>query len=165
MKNLLKMGAVALFAVTLAACNNEDPKADYKKLVEWNQQQAEPQQKIVAELQQNIATAKENANAQAVDEAIKTYETATDAIIQSLDKVEVKSKEIAPFKAKTKDVLLRSKAVTSAGAKAAITQPSPEEMQKIQGEVADLQKAVKEFADLGAELDKKYGEKPAPAAK
>lgn len=137
----------------------EQEKADYEKLVAWNQAQgaaqAQSQQKLQQELQAAIAAQDENKAKAAIEEFNKTVQ----ASIASLDAVEVKSDLINSAKTKTKEVLTLASEllVDQASVKTEADQKAyAEKAMKLQGEMQSL-------AQLGAQIEAKFNPAPAQA--
>lgn len=178
MNKFTKISATALFALFLTACdkpadnaanvakpetaqqavNTEaQEKADYEKLIAWNQQQgaaqAQSQQKLQQDLQAAMAANDENKAKAAVEEFNKSVQ----ASIASLDALDVKSDLIKSAKEKTKAVLaLASELLVEQ------INLKPESDQKAYVEKAQkLQSDMQALAELGAQIEAKFN--PAPA--
>lgn len=154
MNKFIKFAAALVLAFTITACG-DDPKADYKKVIEWNQQQQATQQKMLSEFQTALSQVKAPAD---VEPIIKKYEDGAKEIIASLDKIDVKSKEIKELKDKSKALLSLSVEVTSKSAKALAAPLIDEEKTKLQEQVNELQNSAKALAELDKSLAQKYGE-------
>ena len=141
----------------------EQEKADYEKLVAWNQQQgaaqAQSQQKLQQELQAAIVAQDENKAKAAIEEFNKTVQ----ASIASLDALEIKSDLIKSAQTKTKNVLaLASELLVAQG------NVKDEAEQKVYVEKAQqLQNEMQALAQLSAQIEAKLNPAPAqaPAAK
>ena len=141
----------------------EQEKADYKKLVAWNQQQgaaqAQSQQKLQQELQAAIVAQDENKAKAAIEEFNKTVQ----ASIASLDALEIKSDLIKSAQTKTKNVLALASELLVAQANV-----KDEAEQKVYAEKAQqLQSEMQALAQLSAQIEAKLNPAPAqaPAAK
>ena len=137
----------------------EQEKADYEKLVAWNQQQgaaqAQSQQKLQQELQAAIVAQDENKAKAAIEEFNKTVQ----ASIASLDALEIKSDLIKSAQTKTKNVLALASELLVAQANV-----KDEAEQKVYVEKAQqLQNEMQALAQLSAQIEAKLN--PAPAAK
>ena len=154
MNKFIKFVAALVLAVGVTACG-DDPKADYKKVIEWNQQQQATQQKMLSEFQTALSQVKAP---EEVAPIVKKYEDSAKEIIASLDKIDVKSKEIKELKDKSKALLNLSVEVTSKSAKALAAPLTDEEKAKLQEQVNELQTSAKALADLDKGLAAKYGE-------
>lgn len=141
----------------------EQEKADYEKLVAWNQQQgaaqAQSQQKLQQELQAAIVAQDENKAKAAIEEFNKTVQ----ASIASLDALEIKSDLIKSAQTKTKNVLALASELLVAQANV-----KDEAEQKAYVEKAQqLQSEMQALAQLSAQIEAKLNPAPAqaPAAK
>ena len=141
----------------------EQEKADYEKLVAWNQQQgaaqAQSQQKLQQELQAAIVAQDENKAKAAIEEFNKTVQ----ASIASLDALEIKSDLIKSAQTKTKNVLALASELLVAQANV-----KDEAEQKVYVEKAQqLQNEMQALAQLSAQIKAKLNPAPAqaPAAK
>lgn len=141
----------------------EQEKADYEKLVAWNQQQgaaqAQSQQKLQQELQAAIVAQDENKAKAAIEEFNKTVQ----ASIASLDALEIKSDLIKSAQTKTKNVLALASELLVAQANV-----KDEAEQKVYAEKAQqLQSEMQALAQLSAQIEAKLNPAPAqaPAAK
>lgn len=141
----------------------EQEKADYEKLVAWNQQQgaaqAQSQQKLQQELQAAIVAQDENKAKAAIEEFNKTVQ----ASIASLDALEIKSDLIKSAQTKTKNVLALASELLVAQANV-----KDEAEQKVYVEKAQqLQNEMQALAQLSAQIEAKLNPAPAqaPAAK
>lgn len=141
----------------------EQEKADYEKLVAWNQQQgaaqAQSQQKLQQELQAAIVAQDENKAKAAIEEFNKTVQ----ASIASLDALEIKSDLIKSAQTKTKNVLALASELLVAQANV-----KDEAEQKVYVEKAQqLQSEMQALAQLSAQIEAKLNPAPAqaPAAK
>ena len=151
-------------AETAPALNAEEQeKADYEKLVAWNQQQgaaqAQSQQKLQQELQAAIVAQDENKAKAAIEEFNKTVQ----ASIASLDALEIKSDLIKSAQTKTKNVLALASELLVAQANV-----KDEAEQKVYVEKAQqLQSEMQALAQLSAQIEAKLNPAPAqaPAAK
>ena len=141
----------------------EQEKADYEKLVAWNQQQgaaqAQSQQKLQQELQAAIVAQDENKAKAAIEEFNKTVQ----ASIASLDALEIKSDLIKSAQTKTKNVLALASELLVAQANV-----KDEAEQKVYVKKAQqLQNEMQALAQLSAQIEAKLNPAPAqaPAAK
>ena len=141
----------------------EQEKADYEKLVAWNQQQgaaqAQSQQKLQQELQAAIVAQDENKAKAAIEEFNKTVQ----ASIASLDALEIKPDLIKSAQTKTKNVLALASELLVAQANV-----KDEAEQKVYVEKAQqLQSEMQALAQLSAQIEAKLNPAPAqaPAAK
>ena len=141
----------------------EQEKADYEKLVAWNQQQgaaqAQSQQKLQQELQAAIVAQDENKAKAAIEEFNKTVQ----ASIASLDALEIKSDLIKSAQTKTKNVLALASELLVAQANV-----KDEAEQKVYVEKAQqLQSEMQALAQLSAQIEAKLNpaSAQAPAAK
>ena len=141
----------------------EQEKADYEKLVAWNQQQgvaqAQSQQKLQQELQAAIVAQDEKKAKAAIEEFNKTVQ----ASIASLDALEIKSDLIKSAQTKTKNVLALASELLVAQANV-----KDEAEQKVYVEKAQqLQNEMQALAQLSAQIEAKLNPAPAqaPAAK
>ena len=141
----------------------EQEKADYEKLVAWNQQQgaaqAQSQQKLQQELQAAIVAQDENKAKAAIEEFNKTVQ----ASIASLDALEIKSDLIKSAQTKTQNVLALASELLVAQANV-----KDEAEQKVYVEKAQqLQSEMQALAQLSAQIEAKLNPAPAqaPAAK
>lgn len=153
MNKFIKFVATLVLAFGITACG-DDPKADYNKILEWNQQQQPVQQKLLGEFQASLAQVK---TPEDVDVLLKKYEDGAKAIIDSLDKVDVKSKEIKEFKDKSKALLVLSADVAVKSVRASVKPLTEEEKTALQAQVSELQTSAKALAELDKVLVEKYG--------
>ena len=155
--------ATKLAETAPALSAEEQEKADYEKLVAWNQQQgaaqAQSQQKLQQELQAAIVAQDENKAKAAIEEFNKTVQ----ASIASLDALEIKSDLIKSAQTKTKNVLALASELLVAQANV-----KDEAEQKVYVEKAQqLQNEMQALAQLSAQIEAKLNPAPAqaPAAK
>lgn len=137
----------------------EQEKADYEKLIAWNQQQgaaqAQSQQKLQQELQAAIVAQDENKAKAAIEEFNKTVQ----ASIASLDALEIKSDLIKSAQTKTKNVLALASELLVAQANV-----KDEAEQKVYVEKAQqLQNEMQALAQLSAQIEAKLNPAPAQA--
>ncbi|PVX39822.1 hypothetical protein C8D76_10423 [Pasteurella langaaensis DSM 22999] len=154
MNKFIKFVAALALAFTITACG-DNPKADYKKIVDWNQQQQPAQQKMLSEFQTALSQAKTPAD---VEPIIKKYEDGAKEIIASLDKIDVKNKEVKELKDKSEALLKLSVEIASKSARAVATPLTDEEKAKLQAQVNELQSSAKALDELDKSLNQKYGE-------
>ncbi|OOH89792.1 lipoprotein HlpB [Pasteurellaceae bacterium 15-036681] len=175
MNKFTKLSAAALLAVLLAACDKpasnttaeaakpaatqESPEAiqaqgvaDFKKLVEWNQVQEQALAGVQAELQQVLSTG----DKAKIEEAITTFTGKVDAVLKSLDELEIKNADVNAFKAKTKEVLTLSNSLITESVKV-MTNPTPEAQQGIQAKTQQLMQVGGELQQAQAALEQKFG--------
>ena len=137
----------------------EQEKADYEKLIAWNQQQgvaqAQSQQKLQQELQAAIVAQDENKAKAAIEEFNKTVQ----ASIASLDALEIKSDLIKSAQTKTKNVLALASELLVAQANV-----KDEAEQKVYVEKAQqLQNEMQALAQISAQIEAKLNPAPAQA--
>lgn len=154
MNKFIKFAATLILALGITACG-DDPKADYKKMLDWNQQQQTTQQQLLGEFQTALSQVK---TPEEIEPILKKYEDGAKAVIASLDKVDVKSKEIKELKDKSKALLSLSVEVTSKSAKAMVKPLTDEEKAVLQTQVNELQTSAKALAELDKSLAQKYGD-------
>ena len=154
MNKFIKFAATLILALGITACG-DDPKADYKKMLDWNQQQQTTQQQLLGEFQTALSQVK---TPEEIEPILKKYEDGAKAVIASLDKVDVKSKEIKELKDKSKTLLSLSVEVTSKSAKAMVKPLTDEEKAALQTQVNELQTSAKALAELDKSLAQKYGD-------
>ncbi|MCI5763651.1 hypothetical protein [Actinobacillus porcinus] len=154
MNKFIKFTATLILALGITACG-DDPKAEYKKITEWSQQQQATQQQVLQEFQTSLSQLK---SPEEVEPILKKYEDGTKAIVDSLDKVDVKSKEIKELKEKSKAVLNLSIEVTRKSVKSLEKPLTDEEKAELQAKVSELQASSQALTELDQALAKKYGE-------
>ncbi|OOF58780.1 lipoprotein HlpB [Rodentibacter myodis] len=183
MNKFTKMSAAALLALFLTACDKPadktadvakpettqpamsaeaQEKADYEKLIAWNQAQGAAQAQNQQKLQQELTAAIEAKDENKAKTAVEEYNKTVQATIASLDALDIKSDLINAAKNKTKDVLtLASELLVDQ------LNVKTEEDQKAYAEKATkLQAEMQALAQLGAQIEAKYNPAPvqAPAA-
>lgn len=179
MTKFTKITAAALFAMFLTACdkptsNTENTQAsvptadsvqtanvteaqgieDFKKIVEWNKSQEKDIVSAQADLQQKLAT---QDKAQ-IEEGFNTFRQKVDAVLKSLDAVEVKHPDVANFKAKTKETIALSNELIADSVKA-MASPTEELQASIQEETQKFLQASEELQKLQLELQQKFTSK------
>ncbi|ABN73436.1 hypothetical protein ACQP31_01760 [Actinobacillus pleuropneumoniae] len=157
MKKLATIGAVALLAFSVTACNKADPAADYKKFQEWYQVQEQTQATAQAELQKQLTEVMSQAqkDPKALEAVLNTFAGKVQETLKSLDAVDVKSAEIKALKDKTKAVLGLSNEVISEQVKV-MAAPTAEAQQAIQAKATQLNQAAQELQKLQADLKAKF---------
>lgn len=157
MKKLATIGAVALLAFSVTACNKADPAADYKKFQEWYQVQEQTQATAQAELQKQLTEVMSQAqkDPKALETVLNTFAGKVQETLKSLDAVDVKSEEIKALKDKTKAVLGLSNEVISEQVKV-MAAPTAEAQQAIQAKAQQLNQAAQELQKLQADLKAKF---------
>lgn len=157
MKKLATIGAVALLAFSVTACNKADPAADYKKFQEWYQVQEQTQATAQAEFQKQLAEVmgQKEKDPKALEAVLNNFAGKVQETLKSLDAVDVKSEEIKALKDKTKAVLGLSSEVLSEQVKV-MAAPTAEAQQAIQAKAAQLNQAAQELQKLQADLKAKF---------
>ncbi|WGE75898.1 hypothetical protein [Actinobacillus equuli] len=156
MKKLATIGAVALLAFSVTACNKADPAADYKKFQEWYQVQEQTQATAQAEFQKQLAEVmgQKEKDPKALEAVLNNFGKVQETL-KSLDAVDVKSEEIKALKDKTKAVLGLSSEVLSEQVKV-MAAPTAEAQQAIQAKAVQLNQAAQELQKLQADLKAKF---------
>ncbi|BFU59956.1 MULTISPECIES: lipoprotein HlpB [Rodentibacter] len=193
MNKFTKISATALFALFLTACEKpadkaaetakpetaqtvetakpamsaeEQEKADYEKLIAWNQAEGAMQAQNTQKLQQELNAAAEAKDENKVKAAIEEYNKTVQATIASLDGVDIKSESINAAKAKTKEVLtLASQLLVDQ-----VNVKTEADKKAYAEKAAKLQTEMKALAQLSAQIEAKFNPAPAqtpaaPAAK
>ncbi|OOF62336.1 lipoprotein HlpB [Rodentibacter pneumotropicus] len=179
MNKLTKITATALFTLFLAACDKAadktadtakpaeatapvmtaeaQEKADYEKLVAWNQEQGAVQAQNQQKLQQALNAAAESKDENKAKAAVEEFNKSVQTSIASLDALDVKSDLISNAKNQTKEVLTLASQLLVAQANV-----KTEADQKAYAEKAlELQNKMQSLAELGAQIEAKFN--PAPA--
>lgn len=157
MKKLTTIGAIALLAFSVTACNKADPAAEYKKFQEWYQVQEQTQATAQAEFQKQLSDVMGQAekDPKALETVLNNFAGKVQETLKSLDAIDVKSEEIKALKDKTKAVLTLSNEVLSDQVKIIAT-PTPEAQQAIQAKAQQLNQAASELQKLQADLKAKF---------
>lgn len=157
MKKLATIGAVALLAFSVTACNKADPAADYKKFQEWYQVQEQTQATAQAEFQKQLAEVmgQKEKDPKALETVLNNFAGKVQETLKSLDTIDVKSEEIKTLKDKTKAVLALSNEVLSEQVKV-MAAPTAEAQQAIQAKAVQLNQAAQELQKLQADLKAKF---------
>ncbi|WP_150539943.1 hypothetical protein [Actinobacillus vicugnae] len=157
MKKLTTIGAVALLAFSVTACNKADPAADYKKFQEWYQVQEQSQAAAQAEFQKQLTEVMGQAekDPKALETVLNNFAGKVQETLKSLDAIDVKSEEIKALKDKTKAVLGLSNEVLSDQVKV-MAAPTAEAQQAIQAKAEKLNQAAQDLQKLQAELKAKF---------
>lgn len=165
MKKLATLGLTALLAFGLVGCKKEDPAAEYKKFQAWQQSQEQVQQTAQAEFQTKLAAfmQSEQKDPKVLNDLLNGLSTRIQESVKSLDSVDVKSAEVKALKDKTKALLTLSTDVLAEQTKVLVA-PSEEAQKAVQAKAAQLQQSVVELQKLQADLQAKFGEKPAEQA-
>ena len=160
MKKLATIGAVALLAFSVTACNKGDPVADYKKFQEWYKVQEQSQATAQAEFQKQLADvmSKEPKDPKAVETVLNDFAGKVQETLKSLDAVEVGSDEIKGLKDKTKAVLALSSEVLTDQVKI-MAAPTAEAQKALQDKAERLNQTAGELQKLQADLNAKYAGK------
>ncbi|OOF66161.1 lipoprotein HlpB [Rodentibacter sp. Ppn85] len=131
-------------------------KADYDKLIAWNQEQGAVQAQNQQKLQQELTAAAEAKDENKAKAAIEEFNKNVQASIASLDALDVKSDLIGSAKNQTKEVLTLAGQLLIAQANV-----KTEADQKAYAEkAAELQNKMQSLAELGAKIEAKFN--PAP---
>ena len=140
---------------TVTTTETEAAKADYQKLVAWNDAQDKSMQAAQAELQQKLATQ----NPKQIQEGLTAFNSKVEETVKSLDAIEVSDAQIKTFKEKTKSVLTLSSEVLSDQVKA-ISNPNDEALkQAVQKKAETLMQANTELQKLSNELQQRFAAK------
>ncbi|OOF42520.1 lipoprotein HlpB [Rodentibacter rarus] len=148
---------MAKAAETVVAMNAEaQEKADYEKLLAWNQAQGAVQAQSQQKLQQDLVVAIEANDENKAKAAVEEFNKSVQGSIASLDALDVKSDLIGNAKNKTKEVLTLASELLVAQANV-----KTEEAQKAYAEKAmQLQVEIQSLAELDAQIKAKFN--PAP---
>lgn len=157
MKKLATIGAVALLAFSITACNKADPAADYQKFQAWYQTQEKAQAQAQADFQQQLAEVmgKQPQDPKALEAVLSTFAGKVQETVKSLDTVDVKSDEIKPLKDKTKALLTLSGDVLADQIKL-MSAPTAEAKQALQAKTQQLNQAAADLQKLQADLKAKF---------
>ncbi|HGO5815193.1 TPA: lipoprotein HlpB [Mannheimia haemolytica] len=140
---------------TVTTTETEAAKADYQKLVAWNDAQDKSMQAAQAELQQKLATQ----DPKQIQEGLTAFNSKVEETVKSLDAIEVSDAQIKTFKEKTKSVLTLSSEVLSDQVKA-ISNPNDEALkQAVQKKAETLMQANTELQKLSNELQQRFAAK------
>ncbi|MCR1837800.1 lipoprotein HlpB [Rodentibacter caecimuris] len=136
-------------------------KADYEKLIAWNQEQGVVQAQNQQKLQQELNAAAEAKDENKAKAAIEAFNKTVQASIASLDALDLKSDLIGSAKNQTKEVLTLASQLLVAQANV-----KTEADQKAYAEkAAELQNKMQSLAELGAQIEAKFNPAPVqPAA-
>ncbi|OOF54860.1 lipoprotein HlpB [Rodentibacter genomosp. 2] len=131
-------------------------KADYEKLIAWNQEQGAVQAQNQQKLQQALSAAAAAKDENKAKAAIEEFNKNVQASIASLDALDLKSDLISNAKNQTKEVLTLASQllVTQANVKTEADQKAYAE------QAAQLQSKMQALAELGAQIEAKFN--PAP---
>lgn len=155
------------------AVNTEaQEKADYEKLLAWNQAQGAVQAQSQQKLQQDLAAAVEANDENKAKAAVEEFNQSVQSSIASLDALDVKSDLINNAKTKTKNVLTLASQLLVAQ----LNTKTEEAQKAYESKAMELQAEMKSLAELGAQIEAKFNpppaqpaapstEQPAPAAK
>lgn len=154
MNKLVKLGLAALFAFSLAACNEKvDPKADYAKLVEWTQTNESTQAAFQAEYQQKLLSR----DLVQVKEAMDSLVARNTKSIDSLKAIKISDPEVKKLQEKTIEVLGISSDLTKS-AVALMNNPNDQKIiEEVQAKTQQAQVQTAELQKMQAELAAKYG--------
>ncbi|MCK3658161.1 hypothetical protein A4G18_05425 [Pasteurellaceae bacterium Pebbles2] len=155
MKKLATIGAIALLALSVTACEKADPVADYKKYDEWYQTQAPIQTAAQAEFNQQLADAMSSNDSKKLEAAFQNFAGKVQETLKSLDAVNVKSDEIKALKEKAKGLLNLSNEVLTEQAKL-VAEPNAEKQQAVQAKADKVKEYAGELEKLQAELQGKF---------
>ncbi|TCP95737.1 hypothetical protein EDC44_10716 [Cricetibacter osteomyelitidis] len=156
MNKFIKIAAVALFSLFVAACNKADPKADFKKLTDWSvaQQQAQLDlQKLQLELQQKVATQ----DLAQIEPTLDQFNTKIAEMQKSLEAVDVKSPEIKALKDKMISTWNASKDLMIDGLNA-MKNPQSIDQKALMEKTQNAVKSAEELQKLQVELQQKFGQ-------
>ncbi|WGE89760.1 hypothetical protein [Actinobacillus arthritidis] len=160
MKKLATLGAVALLAFSVTACNKADPVADYKKFQEWYQMQEKTQATAQAEFQKQLAEVmgQQQKDPKAIEALLSNFASKVQETLKSLDAIDVKSEEIKALKDKTKAVLGLSNEVLTEQVKVMSTPANEAQaaQQAIQAKAQQLTQVAQELQKLQADLKAKF---------
>ncbi|MFZ7171530.1 hypothetical protein [Avibacterium avium] len=154
MNKLVKLGLAALFAFSLAACNEKaDPKADYAKLVDWTQTNESTQAAFQAEYQQKLLSR----DLVQVKEAMDSLVERNTKSIDSLKAIKISDPEVKKLQEKTIEVLGISSDLTKS-AVALMNNPNDQKIiEEVQAKTQQAQVQTAELQKMQAELAAKYG--------
>lgn len=172
MNKLTKIGATALFALFLSACDkaadtqpapaanttgpvealSEAAKADFQKILEWNQLQDKQLAEANAALQQKLVTQ----DPKQIQEGLTEFNKQVEFMVKSLEAIEVSDAQIKAFKDKTKQVLSLSSEVLVGQVKAMATPNDQAAAQSVQQKSQTLIEAGSELQKLNVELQQRF---------
>ena len=157
MKKLIKFGAVALFAVFLAACDKTvDPAvetADYNALIEWNRNQEQTQLQSQQKFQQDLMVAVQAKDNKKIQEAIDTFNNSVKNTIASL---EIQSASINEVKEQTKTVLSLASDLLVDQANVSLSEPTEEQQKAYLAKAEKLKDAMAKLQEQSLALEKKF---------
>ena len=156
MKKLIKFGAVALFAVFLAACDKAvDPAvetADYNALIEWNRNQEQTQLQSQQKFQQDLMVAVQAKDNKKIQEAIDTFNNSVKNTIASLESLKIQSASINEVKEQTKTVLSLASDLLVDQANVSLSEPTEAYLAKAE----KLKDAMAKLQEQSLALEKKF---------
>lgn len=153
MNKLIKIGAVALFSLFVAACNKADPKADFKTLSDWSAAQQQSQIALQTELQQKLATQ----DPAQIEPVVNQFTAHVAEMEKSLAALDIKSPEIKVLKEKIEATLKQSNELVVEGLKA-IKDPASVDQDALAEKTQSVVKSAEELQKLQAELQQKFGQ-------
>lgn len=160
MKKLIKFGAVALFAVFLAACDKAvDPAvetADYNALIEWNRNQEQTQLQSQQKFQQDLMVAVQAKDNKKIQEAIDTFNNSVKNTIASLESLKIQSASINEVKEQTKTVLSLASDLLVDQANVSLSEPTEEQQKAYLAKAEKLKDAMTKLQEQSLALEKKF---------
>lgn len=172
MNKLTKITTTALFALFLTACDKlapkdpevakaettvsetaikEQEKADFQKIIEWNNSQQEALAHSQMALQETISTG----DRIKIEESLNAFNTKVDEVLKSLETVDVKSELLIQFKNKMKETLSLSNDLIAESVKA-MSNPTLETQKVIQAKTQTLINAGQELEKFQAQLQQRF---------
>ncbi|OOR99620.1 hypothetical protein B0187_04720 [Haemophilus paracuniculus] len=152
MKKLATLGAVALLALSVTACNKADPKAEFTQFQTWTQSLETTRNAAQAEFQQQFNAAIESKNAEAAKAAVKNFADKLEQSIKGLDKLNFKSEEVKGLADKAKEALKYGTESMIAQVDVAVAQ-NPEEKAEAEKKVQEKSQKLAEFIQAAAKAE------------
>ena len=160
MKKLIKFGAVALFAVFLAAWDKAvDPAvetADYNALIEWNRNQEQTQLQSQQKFQQDLMVAVQAKDNKKIQEAIDTFNNSVKNKIDRLESLKIQSASINEVKEQTKTVLSLASDLLVDQANVSLSEPTEEQQKAYLAKAEKLKDAMAKLQEQRLALEKKF---------
>lgn len=155
MKKLTALSAIIVLALSMGACDKTDPAKDFQSFQQWNNQQDQIQIAATQHFQQQLQTAVQSKNPEAIQNAFQTYAEKIQETMVSLNNLSIKDNEIKAVAQKVKDYLNLTHELMLDSAKQA-AQPTAELQQSIADKSSKVQELMVIARDAQNQLSAKY---------
>ena len=158
MNKFIKYITAGLFSLAIVACGDKaDPKADFQKVMQWQDSQMQMMTNAQVELQQKLMSSQNDPKQ--VEAIVQEFAAKVKEAEKSLNALDVKSDEVKAFKQKTQEAFKLSSELMEDSLKVLQTPESAATLAEgIQQKTTKAMEAQAELQKLQADLKAKYGD-------